>query len=1466
MPEQQAALGVYEQEGLEDPHETHDGGHGHGHGHGHGGKPNFFKVFAAALVNFLLMFGLCCAYGIIMFSDPWHQKLRVMGVRMNLATAGIMGVVISSVSNVGCGIGGSDLNPVVFLGSMVQTIGAEISRNVDAGLGDVYPKTVRRRLEEEDETYITDATSTVWEWSGFGSVENAWDEVPRRLAGGGGSFICTSIGAGSTASGSTPLGSSSSPMSGSISGSSAGSSSVGNSTGSSRRLAVDWVSEELELLCDEYSARVKVTVIFTVMVSTAVFMILFFFIGTMGLTRYVSYVPTSVMEAFLSCVGYKVFKYAIKFCENVPGSEVSYNVAVFGPAAFVGVVLYFLKANHIGNPALVIPAMLFIPLGFFYFFVFVLYPQPADIPEARTEHVLFFGEMRDEDFWFFNIWTELFGNFSKIDFNAWVATLPELAIMILVVLIDCVLKISSTEAKLPIKALDKNHEIKVYGAGNLAVLCCGGTVGYMQLKFNVINFGITGDHTDRRAGFVYALFCLICYLGPVSQFNYMPRFFLSTMLFFAGAGFVAENLWGSRKYLSVPEWIEIIIILFVFILSGQLLYAVITGLFITGIGFIIKYSHVPAFSITRGGEMLSSRRRHPIVLGCMRHVLKEWVLVMDLKGFIFFGSAQRLIKAVQTALDIADSLPEHRRYRYVILECKNLTGLDASAGKSIQKLVTDGAQRVPPLKVLWSCVSDTTPLTTTQLRQRGLLPEREHTFPNLDSAILFVERKGLHYCELMVRSWRHALLTDEAEEMEIEAERKQRVSEKAIACQKEDDKDIPQVNMGEFFAARVDLEPLLVGFIEQFAVWRELKTGDIIWEPERPGHKNHQPILLMQSGTVSEYRDIPKEDVEECVQSGSVSQYRGDWVPKLVKSKWAPPVATYGTGWFVNRKLVTDEPETTYGIVREHGWGIAISLDNWHKMQARNPQLANGILRMVTRQVSRDNDWVSGVLDTNIHHSRALHGRAGKPAPWELDEYFQNLVVASVFHQWGMYDCDEAAATSPPSSVVPDLPKRVQKTLKRYYEYMASSEDPHTHFTNLMRGLCVSSVQPLRSLARELVDSHADFEIFAREKTFWRLTKQQEQFLKDKFLERTGGQPGLSAQGLLDFFVHEMHQRVSPQYVATVIAAWDEDMSGYIEWEEFLPILTFLIRKHHTDYMELQRLKPVLFGEHGIGSVTHQSTVPVAVLKQLCGEDVEEMCWFMSWRYPVQNFSDEHSFQVKSLVTMLITHVEYGDVEYSVFVAEDVKQIMNTTIEKTNLSVSSDDIVLQQGQTMYLIIDGLPPRLDAQGFKNPRQRQHNRYCYVQGVFIGLSIVALIIQTLFDPTHKGDLIWFIPEMIFTVAFSTEFIIRFLICSAFLDEGDTQVSCRVEFMKDPFNIVDLAAIVPGIFSFISRVIVVDASVFTAFRVLRLLRLARFTRMRKLMDRGSVSARLQELIGAILMVMGVILFIYMKEGLPK
>merc|ERR1719327_2163116 len=121
---------------------------------------------------------------------------------------------------------------------------------------------------------------------------------------------------------------------------------------------------------------------------------------------------------------------------------------------------------------------------------------------------------------FFQIWTTSIGKADKINMKAWLGTVPELILMIIICVLDCLLKIAGTETKLPVK-IDKDNEIRLFGLGNILTVLSGSSVGYMQLKFNIISFGVMGNVEDRRCGLIYALLCGIFFFSPaILLFNY----------------------------------------------------------------------------------------------------------------------------------------------------------------------------------------------------------------------------------------------------------------------------------------------------------------------------------------------------------------------------------------------------------------------------------------------------------------------------------------------------------------------------------------------------------------------------------------------------------------------------------------------------------------------------------------------------------------------------------------------------------------------------------------------------------------------------------------------------------------------------------------------------------------------------------------------------------------------------------
>jgi hypothetical protein len=189
-----------------------------------------------------------------------------------------------------------------------------------------------------------------------------------------------------------------------------GSGGAGSSSGSARLLGASSAGSlptYYDPACDLFHEELRATAIFTVALTSACLGLGYFCMGHFKLTRFVAYVPSNVMEAFLSCIGYKVFKYALKFSDKDPRQ--------FIPAACIGVLLYFVKAFHIGNPAVVLPTLLFVPLGLFYV---GLYSFGYSVEEAR-EMGLFFPLIADVSAdppeFFFNVWTDSIGKAGSIN-------------------------------------------------------------------------------------------------------------------------------------------------------------------------------------------------------------------------------------------------------------------------------------------------------------------------------------------------------------------------------------------------------------------------------------------------------------------------------------------------------------------------------------------------------------------------------------------------------------------------------------------------------------------------------------------------------------------------------------------------------------------------------------------------------------------------------------------------------------------------------------------------------------------------------------------------------------------------------------------------------------------------------------------------------------------------------------------
>ena len=214
----------------------------------------------------------------------------------------------------------------------------------------------------------------------------------------------------------------------------------------------------------------------------------------------IDFFPISVVTGFLGCIGYKVLKEAI----HIAVGGYWYDPSGVGfwrhllPALPVGLPMYLLKRFHIGDPKLTIPFYMFVPLIVFFISVAA---SGKSLSQVRLDGWLpeEAGQGRFYDQW-------LMLDFSKVHGAAVLATLPDTVVLTIVITLDAFLKLSSTKTGLRTK-MDMVQELYVLGYQNLLSTLCVGSVGYSQVKFNMINFAIIKDAQERRPTIVVALLC-----------------------------------------------------------------------------------------------------------------------------------------------------------------------------------------------------------------------------------------------------------------------------------------------------------------------------------------------------------------------------------------------------------------------------------------------------------------------------------------------------------------------------------------------------------------------------------------------------------------------------------------------------------------------------------------------------------------------------------------------------------------------------------------------------------------------------------------------------------------------------------------------------------------------------------------------------------------------------------------------
>lgn len=466
------------------------------------------------------------------------------------------------------------------------------------------------------------------------------------------------------------------------------------------------------------------TVVALILVTTLLTGGFLLLIGSFGLGELVRYIPYPVVGGFLAGTGWLLVQGGIGTMADFPltlntipalldGDQIVRWLpgVAFGLALFIGV--------RIIRHSLAMPGILLAGLvGFF-----VLVAASGLSFEQAIDRGLLLG-----------------GGSSRIAWNP--LPLPELAqanwpaiagqagnigAIIILTTISLLLNISGLELTFH-KDMDLNRKLRNVGLANLVSGLAGGMVGYHTLSFTVLaqRLGARG----RLAGITISVIALVTLFAGTSILAYVPKPLIGGMLLFLGLDFLYEWIVQAYKRLNRLDYGVVLLILLVITTSGFLV-GVGVGLVLTVVIFLVSYSRTNIFRhVFSGAEATSKMERNAYHQRALAKLGRN-VYVLELQGFIFFGTANALFEQVRRRLTAPDEQP----LLFLVLDFRRVTGLDSSAVFSFAKI-----KNLADTHHFSLVITDLPPAFQHDLeREGGFISERIVISPNLDH--------GLEYCE-----------------------------------------------------------------------------------------------------------------------------------------------------------------------------------------------------------------------------------------------------------------------------------------------------------------------------------------------------------------------------------------------------------------------------------------------------------------------------------------------------------------------------------------------------------------------------------------------------------------------------------------------------------------------------------------------------------------------------------------------
>jgi SulP family sulfate permease len=277
--------------------------------------------------------------------------------------------------------------------------------------------------------------------------------------------------------------------------------------------------------------------------------------------------------------------------------------------------------------------------------------------------------------------------------------------------------------------LDLDREMRLNGLANLLVGLAAGMVGTVSVSRTLFNYR-TGAR-DRTSGMLAGAICLASFALGSRVLSAIPVPVLGALLVQIGTEMLGDWLIKIRRSMQPADYVQVVII-FLVIVAWNFVGGVVVGVITACITFAVNTSRIRLVKLGLDRSTYGSRVDRPSFQQeeLVRHGNR--IQIIWLHGFIFFGSAHRLLQHIQDLVRQQDGT-----CRSIILDFRQVLGIDSSAAMSLTRL-----RQFAEREGFAIIFSEMPPHVERVLRVSGVLRGGDgvsQVFANLDSALEWCE-------------------------------------------------------------------------------------------------------------------------------------------------------------------------------------------------------------------------------------------------------------------------------------------------------------------------------------------------------------------------------------------------------------------------------------------------------------------------------------------------------------------------------------------------------------------------------------------------------------------------------------------------------------------------------------------------------------------------------------------------------